>query len=122
MTNLICIVCPNGCHLEVDKVNGEYVIKNNKCPRGVKFAIEEMTAPIRSVTSTVATVFPALPVVPVRTKGEIPKGKITELIKLINTLKIDRPYRLGEVLYTDALSTGINIIVTMDMTKLLEEK
>lgn len=120
MTNLICIVCPNGCQLEVTQNGDELTVKNNKCPRGITFAKEEMTHPMRSVTSTVATVYPTLPVVPVRTKGDIPKGKILDLIKLINTIKIDKPYKLGEVLYNNVLDTGIDLIVTMDMTKFLE--
>lgn len=121
MTNLICIVCPNGCHLEVEK-NGEVLtVKNNKCKRGIQFASEEMNNPMRSVTSTVATVFPEFPIVPVRTKGDIPKGKMMELMKLINTIKIDRPYKLGEILYKDVLGTGVDLIVTTDMTLLWEE-
>jgi CxxC motif-containing protein len=119
MTNLICIVCPNGCHLEVEEINGELIVKNNKCPRGEVFAKKEMTAPMRSVTSTVASIYPMLPVIPVRTKGEIPKGKIMDLIKFINTLKIDRPYKSGEILYPNVLDTGVDLIVTMDMTKLI---
>ncbi|HOO22138.1 MAG TPA: DUF1667 domain-containing protein [Clostridia bacterium] len=119
MTELICIVCPNGCHLQVEKNGDDIVVKNNKCKRGISFAIEETLNPVRSVTSTVATVFPALPVVPVRTNGEIPKSKIMELMKLINSIKLDRPYKMGEVVYKNALDTGVDIIVTTDMTKLL---
>jgi len=119
MTELICIVCPNGCHLQVEKNGDDIVVKNNKCKRGICFAIKETLNPVRSVTSTVATVFPALPVVPVRTNGEIPKSKIMELMKLINSIKLDRPYKMGEVVYKNALDTGVDIIVTTDMTKLL---
>jgi CxxC motif-containing protein len=120
MTKLICIVCPNGCNLEIEKDGDQLIVKNNKCNRGITFATEEMTNPTRSVTSTCATIYPNIPVIPVRTKGDIPKGKMLELIQLINTLKIDRPYSLGEVLYANVLDTGVDLIVTTDMTKLLE--
>lgn len=120
MTNLICIVCPNGCNLEIEKDGEKLVVKNNKCKRGITFATEEMTNPTRSVTSTCATIYPDIPVVPVRTKGDIPKDKIFDLINLINTITIDRPYSTGEVLYPNVLGTGIDLIVTTDMTKLLE--
>ena len=33
MTDLICIVCPKGCHLKVDEENG-YKVTGNGCPRG----------------------------------------------------------------------------------------
>lgn len=119
MTNLICIVCPNGCNLEIEKDGEKLVVKNNKCKRGITFATEEMTNPTRSVTSTCATIYPDIPVVPVRTKGDIPKDKMFDLINLINTITIDRPYSTGEVLYPNVLGTGIDLIVTTDMTKLL---
>ncbi|HKL73264.1 MAG TPA: DUF1667 domain-containing protein [Clostridia bacterium] len=120
MTNLICIVCPNGCNLEVSKNGDAITVKNNKCKRGVDFATEELTNPMRSVTSTVASIFPEAPVIPVRTKGDIPKGKIAELIKLINTITIDRIYVTGEVLYPNVLDSGVDLIVTTDMTRLVE--
>ena len=33
MKELICIVCPKGCHLRVDEDNG-YAVTGNGCPRG----------------------------------------------------------------------------------------
>ena len=37
MKELICIVCPRGCHLHVDDENG-YTVSGNSCParRGVR--------------------------------------------------------------------------------------
>lgn len=119
MINLTCIVCPNGCNLEVEKNGDEIIVRHNKCPRGIDFAREEIISPMRSVTSTVHSIFTEMPVVPVRTKGDIPKNKIGELIKLINTLEIDKLYGLGETLYSNVLDTGIDLIVTIDMKKFI---
>ena len=48
---LICIVCPRGCHLTVDteleKVTG------NTCKRGEIYGLNEVKNPTRIVTSTV---------------------------------------------------------------------
>lgn len=33
MKELICIVCPRGCHLKVDEACG-YTVTGNGCPRG----------------------------------------------------------------------------------------
>ncbi len=115
MKKLICIVCPNGCPLEVTEDNGKFSIVGNKCPKGINFAIEEMTNPHRSVTSTVATIFPQIPFVPVRTKGEIPMGLVFDLMKLLSTIKLDRPYSCGEVILKNVLDTGIDVIATMNM-------
>lgn len=34
MKNLTCIVCPNGCHLQVEEADGSYIVHGNRCPRG----------------------------------------------------------------------------------------
>lgn len=83
---LVCIVCPRGCRINVE--NG--VVSGNGCKRGEAFALSEMTCPMRTVCSTVATTFEDYPVLPVRTNGEIPKDKIQDLMKEINAVVVDK--------------------------------
>lgn len=78
---MICIVCPIGCHLEVteDKsVEGGYKIDGATCKRGKLYGVKELTRPTRLLTTTVKIEGGDLPRLPVRTKEEIPKGKILE--------------------------------------------
>lgn len=117
MTKIICIVCPNGCHLEAEIVNGEAVVSGNKCARGITFAKEELTAPKRSLTTTVATIFKEMPVVSVRTNGEIPKQMVLDAMVVLNKIKLDSKYKVGEVIVKDILNTGIDVIITTDMYK-----
>ena len=51
---LICIGCPMGCPLEVER-DGDTVtaVRGNTCPRGDAYARKEVTHPTRIVTSTV---------------------------------------------------------------------
>jgi CxxC motif-containing protein len=50
---LICITCPLGCHLSIDRGPGDALaISGNRCPRGVKYAEEELLAPKRVVSAT----------------------------------------------------------------------
>jgi CxxC motif-containing protein len=112
---VVCIVCPNGCLLQAEQTPEGIKVSGNKCKRGAAFAIEELTAPKRSLTTTVATCFKDMPVVPVRTDGEIPKEKIFELMSFLKTLRAERRYKMGEILASDILGTGVNIIVTCDM-------
>jgi len=112
---LVCIVCPNGCLLQAEKTADGVQVTGNKCKRGIAFAIEELTAPKRSLTSTVATRFPDMPVVPVRTDGDVPKEKLFELMIYLKMLRTERRYKAGEILSTNALGTGVNIIITCDM-------
>ena len=50
---MICIVCPVGCHLTVDEETLE--VTGNRCPRGAKYGKKELTNPTRMLTSTVKT-------------------------------------------------------------------
>ena len=52
MKELICIVCPRGCHLQVDEANG-YAVTGNACPRGADYAVQELKNPTRTLTRTV---------------------------------------------------------------------
>lgn len=51
MREITCIVCPTGCRLLIDE--NAMRVSGNRCPRGLKYGIEEMTSPKRTVTSTV---------------------------------------------------------------------
>ena len=120
-TKMICISCPNGCNLEVEKKdNGEIIVTGNKCPRGKTFAEKELTAPTRSLTSTVATIFKTMPVVSVRTDGEIPKERMFDLMKIINSITIDKPLKVGSIVAENVLDSGVNLIITTDMTRIIE--
>ncbi|MCL1836589.1 MAG: DUF1667 domain-containing protein [Treponema sp.] len=119
MKTILCIVCPNGCRLSVEgKVDGEdFAVSGNQCKRGIDFAKTEMTNPTRSLTTTVRTSFPGIPVLPVRTAGDVPKGKILELMQLINTITVSRPLGIGEAVAVNALGLGVDIITTSNMLR-----
>ena len=71
MTEVICTMCPNGCHLQVDEENG-YAVTGNKCPRGAVYGKSELTNPVRIVTTTVRIEGAAHPSLPVKTAGDVP--------------------------------------------------
>ena len=52
MKELICIVCPKGCHLQVDEQN-DYQVFGNSCPRGAEYGKNELLHPTRVLTSIV---------------------------------------------------------------------
>ena len=62
---LICIVCPKGCHLTAEQTAEGWQIAGYGCPRGQQYGVAEMTNPTRVVTSTVRItggIHPRLPV------------------------------------------------------------
>jgi len=117
MKTILCIVCPNGCRLSAEKSAEGYAINGNKCKRGIDFAIAEISNPMRTLTTTVHTSFPGVPVLPVRTAGEIPKGKIREAMNCINAITVNRPLGIGEIVAENILGLGVDIIVTSDILK-----
>lgn len=105
-----CIVCPNGCHLVIDEETHE--VTGNRCPRGAKYAISEITHPTRSLTTTVRSMIRGYPVVSVRTDGEIDKNLIFKAMGEINSYTLKEKEPIGTILIKDLLHTGVNVILT----------
>ena len=78
MHEVICIVCPKGCHLQVtqNEQTGKYEVKGATCERGIDYGINEVTNPVRVLTSTVRIEGSSLTRCPVRTDGSVPKARI----------------------------------------------
>lgn len=117
MKEMICIVCPNGCSLTAEEKDGEVLVTGNGCRRGRDFAVSEYTCPMRTVCSTVRTVFPEIPVVPVKVSDEIPKDRISDVMKEINRTVLTFRAGRGDVLIEDVLGLGVDVIVTSSVLK-----
>jgi Uncharacterized protein with conserved CXXC pairs len=114
MTELICIVCPKGCHLHVDEQDG-YRVTGNSCARGAEYGCKELTNPTRVITSTVKITGAARSRLPVKTDRDIPKPLIFEAMKLLNGVKVQSPVKTGDIIVKDILGTGVNFVATRDM-------
>ena len=110
---LICIGCPMGCPLTVE-MNGTEVVSvtGNTCPRGDAYARKEVTNPTRIVTSTVKVEGGKVDMVSVKTKEDIPKGKIFECVKALKDITVEAPVHIGDVILKDVAGTGVDIIAT----------
>ena len=114
MTNLICIVCPRGCHLQVDD---ELNVTGNGCKRGVDYAKRELTHPTRMVTSTVKIIGSIECRLPVVTKDPIPKERIFDVMKEINKAVVNCPVNIHDVVIPNVLDLGVDIIATKSILK-----
>lgn len=112
MKELTCIVCPNGCTLQVEKNGEEWKVTGGRCRRGEAFAIAEMTNPVRTICTTVATSFQDVPVLPVRVSGDIPKKRIFDVMEEINKVKVTERLGRGAVVIENVLGLGVDVIVT----------
>lgn len=117
MKQLVCIGCPRGCRLTIDEKDGEYIVTGNTCPRGKEFAISEMTAPKRTICSTVKTAFPDVPVLPVRVLDDIPREKIFDVMREINAVTLKERIGRGDAVIKNVLGLGVDVIATSDLLK-----
>ena len=82
MKELICIVCPKGCHLQVDEQN-DYQVFGNSCPRGAEYGKNELLHPTRVLTSIVKVTGGNHHCCSVKTNGGIPKEDIEKAMELL---------------------------------------
>ena len=116
MKNIICTLCPKGCRLSVDLDN--MTVSGNNCPRGVQYGISELTAPMRTLTSTVKIDGAICRRCPVRSSADVPREKVADIMKLLDTVELNAPVKLGDVIFDNVLDTGADIIVTRNLNKI----
>lgn len=114
--NLTCISCPMGCPLTVVMENGEVVsVSGNTCKRGDIYARKEVTNPTRIVTSTVRVEGGTADMVSVKTKEDVPKGKIFDCVKALKGVTVKAPVHIGDVIVSDVAGTGVDIVATKEV-------
>lgn len=111
MKELICIVCPRGCHLKVDEEH-DYAVTGSGCPRGEAYGKGELTHPTRVITSTVRCRGGVYPRCPVKTSAPIPKAQIFEAVAALNGVTVEAPVRLGQVVVKNVCGTGADFVAT----------
>ena len=112
---LTCIGCPMGCAVTVELDGGSIIsVSGHTCARGEDYARKEVTAPTRIVTSTVKAAGGERERVSCKTASDIPKGKIAEVMSAINTVCVQAPVRIGDVILRDAAGTGADIVATVN--------
>ncbi|MGB3366713.1 MAG: DUF1667 domain-containing protein [Acidaminobacteraceae bacterium] len=119
---MICIVCPIGCRMTLEcmkehKTEDAYSVTGNKCKRGFDYAVKEMTSPMRMLPTTVKIEMGILNRLPVRTQNPIPKELIFDCMDVINNIKVYAPISMGDVVSSNILGTGVDVIATRSMDR-----
>lgn len=119
-----CTTCPSECLLTVEverdadgNVAEVHSVTGNSCPRGDKFAHQELTCPMRVLTTTVAVSGGDETLLPVRTVEAIPLALHAQAMNLIRGLVVEAPIRMGDVVLKNLLDTNINLIASMDIDR-----
>ena len=110
--DITCIQCPIGCALNVTVDGDKVSVSGNTCPRGEAYGIKEVTHPSRTVTSTVKIEGGAIPRLSVKTKTDIPKEKIFEVMTEIKKTTVKAPFYTGDVVIENVCQTGVDVIAT----------
>ncbi len=113
-----CIMCPMGCEMTVTLKDGKFAsVTGNTCPRGAKYAQDEVTAPKRMLTYTVKVNGGLLPLLPVVSANVLPKEKVMECAAYLRDVVVEAPVKTGDVIVKDILGLGVDIIASRDMDK-----
>lgn len=113
-----CIMCPMGCEMTVTLEDGKFAsVTGNTCPRGAKYAQDEVTAPKRMLTYTVKVNGGLLPLLPVVSANVLPKEKVMECAAYLRDVVVEAPVKTGDVIVKDILGLGVDIIASRDMDK-----
>ena len=113
--NLTCINCPLGCPVQVTMDGGAIVeITGYTCPRGEQYARKEVTNPTRIVTSSVLVYGSQSGAVTVscKTKSDVPKGKIFDVVAALKGVALPAPVHTGDVVVSNVAGTGVDMIAT----------
>ena len=124
---ITCICCPKGCEMLVSDASkapadltdkerkfhiiGDYYVENNICKRGLNYALEEKTAPQRTLTSIVRAANRLEPV-SVRTDKPIAKSAIPACLEVLRDVEVDGSFDVGHVIVENICDTGANIVAT----------
>ena len=110
---MTCIVCPMGCTLITEKNGDEIKVTGNGCPRGERYAISELTAPVRTLTTVVKTDSDTM--LSVKSAKPLPKDLIIPASFALASTVVKLPVKIGDIIYENILDSGIDIVATKNL-------
>ena len=117
-TELTCIRCPIGCLLTVtERSDGTLDVEGNTCKRGEEYGRKELSNPTRIVTSTVRVKNGSHFMVSVKTKEDVPKGKMKDCREALKGIEVEAPIHIGEVILSNVAGTGVDIVATKSVER-----
>lgn len=110
---IICLGCPNGCHLCVrGSHRGDIEVLGQQCDRGIDYGRDEFLEPKRVVTAVVRTGSDDVPFIPVKTDKPVPIPMIPKLLDLLYGIEVELPVKAGDSLLSDYEGSGIAVVCT----------
>ena len=111
-----CIVCPNGCEITAEYEGSNILsVTGATCSKGEEYVRQELTAPKRTIATSVAVTGGELPLVSVRVDAPIPKEEIFRVMAEINRHTVAAPVTIGQILIENVCGLGSNVIITKNV-------
>lgn len=107
---LVCILCPASCTLKARRVGERVEVEGYGCARGIEYARQELTKPLRHVMTVVKVRNGELPVVSVVTNKPVPKNCVQEVMKATANLELEAPVEVGQVILEEIC--GARLVAT----------
>ncbi len=115
---IICTVCPIGCHIFVQGEKGSVTTMHGfTCKRGEAYAIDEFNCPKRTLTSTVRIINGSEILLPVRTERPVPLEKTKECMEAIKASEFEAPIKIHDVLIPNIAGTSVNLIACSSVNR-----
>lgn len=116
--HFVCVVCPIGCEIDVVHDGSKIIsMEGSKCKKSEEFVSQELIEPMRILTTTVRIQESMWPVIPVRTDKPVPKRLFPRIMRQLRRTKLQAPVNMLDVVVSDVLGTGANIIATRTMPR-----
>ncbi len=117
-----CTTCPSECLLtvevELDSMGVEVGVREvsgNRCPRGAAFAHQEITRPMRVLTTTLIVRGANERLLPVRTAEAIPLDLHAQAMELLQHTTVQAPVSMGDVVISNILDTGTDVVASLSV-------
>ena len=109
---IICTVCPRGCHIQVEGEGDKILsVEGQGCKRGLEYASAEFAHPVRILT-TLVKLDGQNDLLPVRSNKPVPKGKLFDCMEVIRAATVKAPVNRYDVVVANICGTGVDIVAT----------
>lgn len=102
-----CTLCPKGCDLNLEA----------GCPKGEAYLLRERQDPRRTVLTSVLIRDGTRPVVSVKSSLPVPLPMLRPVVAELSLRSVQAPVVMGQVLFSDILETGADIVATRAVPK-----
>lgn len=111
--NLTCIICPRGCALTAEITADGVTVTGNACPKGLEYAVNECTNPVRTVTATVRVANRYNTMASVKTATPVAKDAMMTVMQALRQTCVQAPVHIGDVILEDVC--GSQIVITKEV-------